>query len=561
MRNGQVRRSRSLAVGMARATALVTLLGMTVVPSAGAGIPGAGAKPSSPAVAAIGHPYRHGVAVRRSDRGLTSAISHNLIYRGGTAAASEPARVGVTTGAPRVYLVFWGSQWGTAGVDGNGNSTLSGDPQSVAPALQAFFKGLGTGGELWSGVMTQYCQGIAAGATFCGSGSTRVGYPSGGALAGVWRDGATSAPAAATAHQIAAEAVSASTHFGNLTAASNRNAQYVIVSPTGTNPDNWLSPTSGYCAWHDYNADPFLGGGPASSPNGALAFTNLPYIPDAGYSCGRGFVNSPGALDGVTIVEGHEYAETVTDQFPAGGWTDSSGAENGDKCAWIASGVGASQNLVLTTGTFAVQTTWANDASGGAGGCEVSHAIGASVGPSFTTVSSATLSATLRNTFVVKATGGTATTMSESGALPSGISFNPGAARARLTGIAATGAVGVYPLVFTASNAAGATTQSFTLYVVPPRKFISAHTATFTHAVSGTFTVTTQGSFGAGTSGPPVLPVITESPALPSGITFADNGDGTATISGTTAAIGSYKIAITASAGIRRRQVFTLKVV
>jgi serine protease len=105
----------------------------------------------------------------------------------------------------------------------------------------------------------------------------------------------------------------------------------VILSPTGTNPDGWL--TGGFCAWHDYNGDSTLSGGPVTSPYGDIAFTNLPYIPDQGSSCGANFVNSNGPLDGVSIVEGHEYAETSTDQNPAGGWTDSSGAENGDKCA------------------------------------------------------------------------------------------------------------------------------------------------------------------------------------------------------------------------------------
>ena len=45
-----------------------------------------------------------------------------------------------------------------------------------------------------------------------------------------------------------------------------------------------------------------------------------------------------GTLDGVSIVEGHEYAETITDQNPAGGWTDPSGSETGGKCAWITPG-------------------------------------------------------------------------------------------------------------------------------------------------------------------------------------------------------------------------------
>ncbi len=69
-----------------------------------------------------------------------------------------------------------------------------------------------------------------------------------------------------------------------------------------------------------------------------------------GSSCGANFVNpgAAGAIDGVTIVDGHEYAEVITDQFPAGGWTDIQGEENADKCAWISSGHGASQNITLS---------------------------------------------------------------------------------------------------------------------------------------------------------------------------------------------------------------------
>jgi len=57
---------------------------------------------------------------------------------------------------------------------------------------------------------------------------------------------------------------------------------------------------------------------------------------------------------------------------PAGGWTDASGYETGDKCAWITPGTpGGAAGLALPTGTFAMQSTWANDA----GGCEFSHPI------------------------------------------------------------------------------------------------------------------------------------------------------------------------------------------
>lgn len=344
---------------------------------------------------ARGHAYRYGVvpllrrrrahAARHSRRGRRThaaprsrrgrrahaasqpSTGGNLIYHGGLAGA------GVVTGAPRVYLVFWGSQWGSVATNGQGDVTLSGDSMGMAPDLQEFMKGLGTNGETWSSVMTQYCQGVASGAQTCPASGQHVARAAGGVLAGVWVDESSFAPFWTTGHQIGAEAVSAAAHFGNTDQAANQNAQYVIVSPSGTHPDGFNTPLAGFCAWHDYTGDNSLSGGSVASPAGQLAFTNLPYVTDAGTGCGQHFVNSgsAGALDGVTIVEGHEYAETLTDPYPSSGWIDSSGGENGDKCAWISSGPGASQNITLRTGSFAVQSTWANDANGGAGGCEV----------------------------------------------------------------------------------------------------------------------------------------------------------------------------------------------
>ena len=130
---------------------------------------------------AQGHAYRHGVVQLRGSH-IQLLGSNNLRYGGAISG------VGVTTGAPRVYLVFWGSQWGTQSTNSSGNVTLSGDPSGMAPYVEAFMKGVGTGSESWSGVMTQYCQGIAAGSQTCGSGSTHVGYPASGAFAGVWVD-------------------------------------------------------------------------------------------------------------------------------------------------------------------------------------------------------------------------------------------------------------------------------------------------------------------------------------------------------------------------------------
>jgi Putative Ig domain len=367
----------AIAVLIPLATAGVAAMTSTATASAATSAGHPVLNQSSPA---YHHSYRHGVVPTRATASkmaqwahahpqVAAASASDLNYGGGIDG------IGVTTGHEKVYLVFYGSQWGTQSTNSNGDVTLSGDPSGEAADLQEFFKGLGTGNELWSGVMTQYCDGVATGSQSCPASNTEhVAYPTGGALSGVWVDESAASPSTATGHQLGVEAVNAAAHFGNTTAAANRDAQYVILSPTGTNPDNWL--TQGFCAWHDYNGDSTLSGGAVTSPYGDIAFTNLPYITDQGASCGQNFVNSNGTLDGVTIVEGHEYAETVTDQNPAGGYTDSSGAENGDKCAWVTPGTaGGSFDLSLTTGTFAVQTTWANDGNGGAGACEGSHPI------------------------------------------------------------------------------------------------------------------------------------------------------------------------------------------
>jgi hypothetical protein len=336
------------------------------------------ADPYSPAV---GHSYRHGVLPtigrQREMRSWTArhpaalaSSSLNVTYGGGF---TGPA---VMTGHEKVYLVFLGSQWGAQRTGPNRDVALSGDPSGEAPYVQQLFKGLGTGGERWSGVMTQYCGDVSYNTEFCPANSLHVSYPDGGTLAGVWVDESAASPTSATGEQLGAAAVAAAAHFGNTTAASNRDASYVILSPTGANPDGFNTPSGQFCAWHDDSADPNLPGGPVASPLD-VAFTNMPYVTDAGLNCGVNFINGglAGLLDGVSIVVGHEYAETITDQYPPAGWTDTAGAETGDLCAWNPPGPSGTNNLTLPTGTFAMQSIWGNDASGDVGGCEFSHPI------------------------------------------------------------------------------------------------------------------------------------------------------------------------------------------
>ncbi|RAG86500.1 hypothetical protein DN069_06315 [Streptacidiphilus pinicola] len=284
--------------------------------------------------------------------------------------------VGVLDSHAKVYLVFYGNQWGTQSTNGNGDLNFSGDADGGAPAAQEMFKGIGTGGEQWSSVLTQWCDGsnVSAGATSCPSNASFIPYQTGGVLSGVWYDDSGASPAAASGNQLGTEAVNAAAHFGNTTAASNRDTYYVILSPTGTNPDNYQGQ---YCAWHDYTGDSSLTGGAVNSPYGDLAFSNQPYNMDSGSGCGVGFVNSPGTLDGWTMTLGHEWQEMMSDQFPAGGWTNQqsgssyNGQENADECAWLSPGTAGGAGMVsMGTGSFAEQATWSNDTNE----CDLSHA-------------------------------------------------------------------------------------------------------------------------------------------------------------------------------------------
>ncbi|HYK95553.1 MAG TPA: hypothetical protein VE011_06795 [Candidatus Dormibacteraeota bacterium] len=275
---------------------------------------------------------------RGNAHNLRPTRSKQLTYHGGVGG------YGVDTGADKVYLVFWGSQW-------NGN-----DPSREAAILQSFFSGVG--GSPWNNSVTQYCQGVASGTVTCGTNGTHATNPS-GVLAGVWGDNAAPATAHPSQSQLAAEAVRAAAHFGNTGAGSNNTVQYVIATATGNSASGFGTQ---YCAWHSST----------SSSYGNIAYTNMPYITDAGASCGANF-NGLGANAGITIVGGHEFAETETDIFPNGGWLDGSGAENGDKCAWISSGQGASAYTSLSTGTFPVQSLWSNAFNSNQGGCVLSY--------------------------------------------------------------------------------------------------------------------------------------------------------------------------------------------
>ena len=385
---GGLRRQRGIA-RVAFAVAACATLGLAATVAAVATPSHAASATANPYDPSYQHPYRHGAlpTIQQKSRMNAWASTHapttptvatgteTLSYGGGIDG------IGVQDGGKsKVYLVFYGSQWGTQTTDANGNAQFSGDPDGGASAAQQMFKGIGTNSERWSADLTQWCDGpgVPSGAVACPAGlpaSQYINYQSGGVLSGVWYDNSGASPATASGHQLGQEAVSAAAHFGNTNAAANRDAYYVILSPTGTNPDNYQGQ---YCAWHDYNGDSTLTGGGVSSPYGDVAFSNQPYNMDSGAGCGVGFVNSPGTLDGYTITIGHEWHEMMSDQNPAGGWTNNTGSsyngqENSDECAWLNPGAsgGAANVSFGSFGTYPEQASWSNDTNS----CAITHAI------------------------------------------------------------------------------------------------------------------------------------------------------------------------------------------
>jgi serine protease len=235
---------------------------------------------------------------------------------------------------PHVYLLLWGPNW-----------TTDASQQAAATYLANFYAGLGVAPpDSWSTITTQY--------------SDSTGSPSftGPAFVGEFNDASTP-PTGVTQPQLAAEADAFASARGitDLT-----DAQIVVATQSGTCPQGFYSPkcgtTSGYCAWHSSSNEPY---------------TNLPYLLDAGTGCGEDFVNPNGTNDGLSIVGGHEYAESITDPIPPTGWIDQNDSvscgEIGDKCAWGGQLWGSndpSGNVTLSTGTFPMQSLWSNGANG-----------------------------------------------------------------------------------------------------------------------------------------------------------------------------------------------------
>jgi serine protease len=246
----------------------------------------------------------------------------NLVYNGG------PVQLD-----PRVYLLLWGPNW----------SSNPGEESSAA-YLEKFYSGLGNSSDVWSPITSQYGD---------ATGHPTFPYP---VYKGAFLDN-TVPPTGVTNTQIAAEADAFATTQG-LTHLID--TQVVVATQAGTCPKGFAAPCNAkgrvYCSYHSKSQVPYV---------------NLPYLLDAGTSCGEDFVNTDGTNDGWSIVAGQEYAGAITDPHPPQSWIDTadtvSGGEIGNKCGWGGSAWGSTDpitDMQLSTGSFAMQSLWSNSATG-----------------------------------------------------------------------------------------------------------------------------------------------------------------------------------------------------
>jgi hypothetical protein len=235
----------------------------------------------------------------------------DLHYNGGPVAVT-----------PHIYVILWNFKHKAKGIP---------DPDHIGPLMRNYVGNFGGSG--YGNIATQYYQGSGASKKF-------ISNPSG--QGSVWDDNVNPIPAHASDSQIQQEALKGVAHFGY-----DPNGAYTVVSAYQHDPQGFV--TQGWCAYH----------GSFSSSSGIVAYTNLPYMPDAGSSCGANIVSPPpdesGTDEGQTIVAGHEYTETVTDPHPSSGWYNNNYGEIGDICAWQ-----NIQNDPFGTFSFTQQPEWSN---------------------------------------------------------------------------------------------------------------------------------------------------------------------------------------------------------
>ena len=214
----------------------------------------------------------------------------------------------------------------------------------------------------------------------------------------------------------------------------------------------------------------------------------------------------------------------------------------------IAGSVAAKKTTAASAGTYPVTFTAANTG----GTTTQSFVLTVTGAPAITSAATATATVGSGFSFTVNTTGAPAPALAEAGALPQGLTWTDNHnGTATLAGTPGVGTGGVYKLTVTATNSGGTATQAFTLTVDQAPSVTSAATATATHGTAFTFTFTSAGY---------PVPNVTHTGTV-AGLTYTNNGNGTATLKGTPRTAGTYSLTITAKDSVgTTTQTFTLTV-
>ncbi|UFU05293.1 putative Ig domain-containing protein [Ruania halotolerans] len=177
--------------------------------------------------------------------------------------------------------------------------------------------------------------------------------------------------------------------------------------------------------------------------------------------------------------------------------------------------------------------------------------------PAFASVDTAAFTAGEAGSFTIEATGSPVPAISVQDALPDGLAFtDTGDGTASISGTPHSGSGGTYDIGLIASNGfAPDATQTLTVTVNEAPVFTSADAVTFTAGQAGEFVVAAEAGF------PEPVSIATES-VLPEGMTWVDNGDGTATLAGTPSTGGEVVLSLVAinDAGLVAEQELTVTV-
>jgi hypothetical protein len=290
-----------------------------------------------------------------------------------------------------------------------------------------------------------------------------------------------------------------------------------------------------------------IGASNGVSPNASQSFTlTVDAAPTITSAASTTFTRGSAGTFTVTTTGNPTAAFAESGPLPSG----VSFIDNGNGTATLSGTPGAG-----TGGSYPITITASNGVSPAA---SQSFTLTVDAPPTITSTASANFAEQVQSSFTVTTAGTPTAALSESGNLPSGVTFGDnGNGTATLTGTPAIGTAGSYPITITAANGISPdASQSFTLDVAS-----TAFAPSITSVGNTTFQLGSAGSFTVTTTGEPTA-AVSESGPLPSGVSFNDNGDGTATLSGTPTAQGTYPITITATNGVSpdASQSFTLTV-